>query len=84
MKVCTSCGHQHACINISLVLAHLKPGDRLKSLRKTNGITQAQLARLAKMARANIAAIEAGHRGIGVKVAMALGKAFGCDYRELL
>ena len=62
----------------------LTPGDRLKAYRLREDLSQSDLAKRCKIPQANISAMEAGKRPIGVQTAKRFAKAFGCDYRQLV
>ena len=54
---------------------HLTPAQMLKELRELQGLSQAELAKLAGMTQSNISALENGARNIGRERALALAKA---------
>ena len=64
--------------------AELNPGDRLKAYRLREELSQVELAKRCKIPQANISAMEAGRRPIGVQTAKKLAKALRCDYRQLV
>ena len=64
--------------------AELSPGDRLKAYRLRRDLSQVTLAKQTGIPQANISAMEAGRRSIGVQMAKRLAKALGCDFRGLV
>jgi DNA-binding XRE family transcriptional regulator len=62
----------------------LNSGDRLKAYRLREDLTQSDLAKRCGIPQANISAMEAGRRPVGVQTAKKLAKALGCDYRVLV
>ncbi|MEO5969376.1 MAG: helix-turn-helix transcriptional regulator [Bdellovibrionia bacterium] len=62
----------------------LTSGNRLKAYRMREDLSQSDLAKRCKIPQANISAMEAGRRPIGVQTAKKLAKALGCDYRQLV
>ena len=59
-------------------------GVCLHSARTAKGLTQAQLAELAKIPQRHISEMERGKRGIGKDRALRLAKALDSDYRLFL
>lgn len=53
----------------------MSPGEMLATLRRLQGMTQAELAKLSKMTQANISSMESGRQQIGRDRALALAKA---------
>ena len=62
----------------------LKPAQKLKAYRLREGLSQAELARRCGIPQANLSAMEASKRPIGVQTAKKLAKALRCDYRQLV
>ena len=62
----------------------LNPAQRLKAYRLREDLSQVELAKRCDIPQANISAMEAGSRPIGVQTAKKLAKTLGCDYRQLL
>ena len=62
----------------------LGTAQRLKAYRLREDMTQVELARRCGIPQANISAMEAGSRPIGIQTAKKLAKALGCDYRQLV
>ena len=62
----------------------LGTGDRLKAYRLREDFTQIELAKKSGISQANISAMEAGRRSIGVQTAKKLAQALGCDFRQLI
>jgi len=55
-------------------------GCALRAYRLRQGLTQQELAKKAKIPQANISAMEAGKRSIGLESAKKLAKALSCRY----
>ncbi len=62
----------------------LTAAQRLKAYRLRGDLTQVTLARRCGIPQANISAMEAGSRPIGILVAKRLARALGCDFRQLV
>jgi transcriptional regulator with XRE-family HTH domain len=62
----------------------LTPGQRLKAYRLREEFSQVELAKRCGIPQANISAIEAGRRPIGIQTAKKLAKTLNCDYRQLI
>lgn len=60
------------------------PGSRLMSYRRSQGITQKDIAKRSGLSQGRISEIENSKKGIGVKQAQKLAKVLGIDYRKLL
>ena len=56
----------------------------LKERRYEKGLTQAELAKLAEVDKANISRYETGNGRPGPKAAKKLADAFGCTVKELM
>jgi len=61
-----------------------KFGDRIRKLRKTQGLSQEELAELAGLHRNYIGGIERGERNIALLNIVRLAKALGVSPSELL
>lgn len=59
--------------------ARITPAKVLKIRRENAGLTQASLAEKCGIASTNIALMEIGKRGIGIRSAKKLAKALDCD-----
>ncbi len=62
----------------------LSAGDKLKAYRMREDLTQEQLAKKAKIPQANISAMEAGKRAIGIHSAKKLAEILNCNFRQLV
>ena len=62
----------------------LHPGQRLKAYRLREELLQVELAKHCGISQANISAMEAGRRPIGIQAARKLAKVLLCDYRQLV
>jgi DNA-binding XRE family transcriptional regulator len=62
----------------------LTSGDRLKAYRLREDLSQIELARKCGIPQANISAMEAGRRAIGIQSAKKLADVLNCDYRQLI
>lgn len=62
----------------------LSSGDRLKAYRLREEFSQVELAKRCGISQANISAMEAGKRPIGIQSAKKLATVLGCDYRQLV
>jgi DNA-binding XRE family transcriptional regulator len=62
----------------------LSSGQRLRAYRLREDMSQVDLARRSGIPQANISAMEAGTRGIGIQTAKKLAEALSCDYRQLV
>jgi putative molybdopterin biosynthesis protein len=58
-------------------------GARLRSARQARGLSQYQLARMARVSRQAVSAIEAGLSDPSLRVALTLGRALGLTVEEL-
>jgi putative molybdopterin biosynthesis protein len=58
-------------------------GARLRSARQARGLSQYQLARMARISRQAVSAIEAGLSDPSLRVALTLGRALGLTVEEL-
>ena len=66
-------------------MSHRKMGVTIRRHRDDQGMTQAQLAKRAKLTQGYISQLEAGtKKDIGAKVAVRLAKALGVPVTELL
>ena len=61
-----------------------KVGAAIRGSRHKENLTQAELAKKAKIPQQHISEIENGKRSIGVAIAKKLAKVFNCDYRIFL
>lgn len=59
-------------------------GQKIKQLRKDQGITQAQLAYESELSRIEIARLETGTRGASFETLLALAKGFNVPLKDLL
>lgn len=59
----------------------IKVGDRLRILRKTKGLTQAQLGERADLHHTYIGAIERGEKNISIKILDRLARALNVEIR---
>ena len=59
-------------------------GQRVKKLRKLQGITQDQLAYESELSRSEIARVENGTRGASFETILAISKGFDLPLKELL
>jgi transcriptional regulator with XRE-family HTH domain len=62
----------------------LASGDRLKAYRLREELSQSELAKKCGIPQANISAMEAGRRAIGIQSAKKLADVLNCDYRQLI
>lgn len=62
----------------------LTPADRLKAYRLREELSQVELAKRTGIPQANISAMEAGRRPIGIQTAKKLAKALHCKYRQMV
>jgi transcriptional regulator with XRE-family HTH domain len=60
-----------------------KFGDKVRSLRKKNNLSQEALALLADLDRTYIPSIEKGERNVSITVVQKLAKAFGIKEKDL-
>ena len=59
-------------------------GPRLRQLRREQGQTQAQMARVLDVSAAYIGLLESNQRSLSVPMLMALSDAYGIDWRDLV
>jgi transcriptional regulator with XRE-family HTH domain len=59
-------------------------GQRIKQLRKEQGITQAQLAYESELSRIEIARLETGTRGASFETLLALANGFNIPFKVLV
>jgi DNA-binding XRE family transcriptional regulator len=62
----------------------LSTGDRLKAYRLRKDLSQVELSKRCGISQANISAMEAGKRPIGIQSAKKLAVILDCDYRQLV
>jgi DNA-binding XRE family transcriptional regulator len=62
----------------------LSASDRLKAYRLREELSQVELAKRCGIPQANISAMEAGKRPIGIQSARKLASVLRCDYRQLV
>lgn len=64
-------------------MAHKSVGNKLKEIRTSLGMTQAELAELVGLARVSIISIEKGHFLPTIETALRIGKALGVPVEEV-
>ena len=62
----------------------LTSAQKLKAYRFREDLSQVELAKRCGIPQANISAMEAATRPIGIQTAKKLAKALNCDYRQLV
>ncbi|MBI2026401.1 MAG: helix-turn-helix transcriptional regulator [Deltaproteobacteria bacterium] len=62
----------------------VKPNELIQEQRKREGLTLAQLSKLAKIAIPNLSAIENGKRSLGIATAKKIAKALKINYKTLV